>query len=200
MNPIAKIITVVKHPCEWIQWKYEVSGKKHKCYICGQTFRRFRPFRNAMRSTFLNKLRMVGSDISKHECPVCHCNDRERHLAMYFDKLELWNKITNGDILHFAPEKSISNLIKKKHPSSYVKADLFPGEPDIIRVDATKIPFDDNKFDVVICNHVLEHVLDDDKALSEIFRVLKPNGIAILQRSEERRVGKECRSRWSPYH
>jgi len=50
-----------------------------------------------------------------------------------------------------------------------------------IRLDITDIKFKDNFFDVIICNYVLEHVKDDQKAMSELFRVLKPKGIAILQ-------------------
>ena len=62
----------------------------------------------------------------------------------------------------------------------YVTAD-FKGENVTIRMDITNIPLDNNYFDVIICNHVLEHIEDDKKALMELYRILKPGGIAILQ-------------------
>lgn len=62
-----------------------------------------------------------------------------------------------------------------------MRADLFPATPDIEKVDITAIPYPGDHFDIVICNHVLEHVPNDSLALSEIRRVLKPGGRAILQ-------------------
>ncbi|MDP6908310.1 MAG: class I SAM-dependent methyltransferase, partial [Flavobacteriales bacterium] len=59
-------------------------------------------------------------------------------------------------------------------------ADLFSPLADV-KCDIQNMPFDDNSFDVIFCNHVLEHVEDDYKAMSELFRVLKPDGFAILQ-------------------
>jgi SAM-dependent methyltransferase len=63
---------------------------------------------------------------------------------------------------------------------TYTCADLDPGRGDI-EADLTQLPFNDHDFDVVICNHVLEHVPEDRKAMAEVFRVLKPGGWAILQ-------------------
>ena len=60
-------------------------------------------------------------------------------------------------------------------------ADLNPRTVDVRAIDVCRVPFADNTFDVIICNHVLEHVPDDQKALSELFRVLKPTGFAVLQ-------------------
>jgi SAM-dependent methyltransferase len=91
-------------------------------------------------------------------------------------------------VLHFAPEKKLSEVIAQHNPGTYVKADLFPSDKSIQRVDLLDIPYGANYFDFVICNHVLEHVSDYRLALSEIRRVLKTNGYAILQTPYSRKL------------
>lgn len=100
---------------------------------------------------------------------------------MYFDALKLWPIIAKSNVLHFAPELQLQRRIEELCPRSYIKADLRPSSPDIQSIDVTEMPFPDKFFDLVICNHVLEHVQNDTEALSEIFRVIKPGGLAILQ-------------------
>jgi len=180
---IGKLIRVARHPLGWIRWKYETSGRKHLCYICGRTLRRFRPYGNGSQSVsaFTRELQVIGSDVENFSCPLCGCHDRERHLVMYFDRLSLWGKVKGGDVLRFAPERHFSARIERQRPTTYIKADLFPSSPDIQQIDATRIPFGDEHFDVIICNHVLEHIPDDRKVLSELFRVLRPGGFAVLQ-------------------
>lgn len=167
----------------WMRRKYNASGNRHCCYICAQPVRRFRPFRNGWNgvSPFIRELTLIGSDVENFSCPHCSCQDRERHLFMYFDQLGLWDKMTGGKILHFAPERHLMTRIAQQQPHTYIKADLYPSSPDIERVDVTKIPFDDDSFDVIICNHVLEHVPEDMRALDELFRILRPGGFAVLQ-------------------
>jgi len=72
------------------------------------------------------------------------------------------------------------NRFENQHGSGYITADI---ESPLakVKMDIHQIPFGENHFDVVLCNHVLEHVRDDIKAMSEIKRVLKPGGWAILQ-------------------
>lgn len=89
--------------------------------------------------------------------------------------------LKNSDILHFAPEKRLSRLIEGVSPARYIRADLYPSEPGIEKVDMLNITYEAGTFDVVIANHFLEHVSDDLIALSELHRVLKRGGIAILQ-------------------
>jgi SAM-dependent methyltransferase len=100
---------------------------------------------------------------------------------MYFDKLKLWNHIGGAAVLHIAPELHLAEKIQELRPRQYVKGDLVPNAPDIETLDVTAIRYADESFDFLICNHVLEHVPDDRKALSEFYRVLKPGARAVLQ-------------------
>jgi SAM-dependent methyltransferase len=123
----------------------------------------------------------VGSDTAHFECPHCGCTDRERHLLLYLRAAGSLQQMQGRSILHFAPEKRLSKHIAAIKPNRYIRCDLYPNAPDIQRVDMLAIPFADASVDFVIANHVLEHVADDRKALTEIHRVLKPGGYAILQ-------------------
>ena len=156
-------------------------GKKKQCYICNKRFHHFSKFVEIRPKGFREIMQMVGTDPKNFKCYYCGCNDRERHLFMFFDKLSLWSKFENAKILHFAPELEISKKIKNLKPAEYIMADLFPQNDECKKIDLTDIPFNDNSFDIIICNHVLEHVPDYKKALKEIHRVLSSNGFAILQ-------------------
>lgn len=83
-------------------------------------------------------------------------------------------------MLHVAPEPQLSQLIQKANYIDYLSADLSASNA-MVKMDITDIQYPDNTFDVIYCNHVLEHVPDDRKAMSEFYRVLKPGGWAILQ-------------------
>jgi hypothetical protein len=161
---------------------YKLNPKK-QCYICKQKFHRFYPMRNSHKdiNDFFKSLQMVGSDQKNYGCYYCKSNDRERHLYMYFDKLDLWANVSKMAILHFAPEKHLSQKIQSHQPLNYVKGDLFPYRPDMVKLDATNLQFEDDSFDLIICNHVLEHIPNHLDALREFFRVLRPEGMAILQ-------------------
>jgi len=126
-------------------------------------------------------LDMVGSDVDHFECPWCGAHDRERHLFMYMHTIGLFDSLPSMTVLHFAPERHLSRIITLAKPMHYVKCDLYPSMPDIEQIDMLAIPYPAEKFDLIIANHVLEHVADDLCALKEIRRVLKPNGYAILQ-------------------
>ena len=159
------------------------SIKKKECYVCNKKFQGFLKHRGGFKyvSSWQKKLNLVGSDIDNFWCMYCKSTDRERHLFMYFDKLEIWSKMEGADILHFAPERNLSKKINKCSPNQYVKGDLYPKENEIQKIDLTNVPYSANSFDLLICNHVLEHVPDYMKAMKEIFRVLRPGGEAILQ-------------------
>jgi SAM-dependent methyltransferase len=124
---------------------------------------------------------VIGSDIENFECPACGCHDRERHLFLYLQASGLLKGVSGARVLHFAPEQHLQRLISRAAPSEYVLGDLYPMRAEVQRIDLMDIDAPDESFDLVIANHVLEHVNDDARSLREIFRVLRPNGRAILQ-------------------
>lgn len=152
------------------------------CYCCGSQVDKFLPYRDGgfEITDYLRLLKVTGSDTENFWCPECHCTDRDRHLFMYFDRLKYW-PLLKGRTLHIAPEQTIAQRILTLEPIEYVRGDLHPSNPDIIPLDISNLNFSDNHFDFIICNHVLEHVRELNEGLSELFRVLKPGGIAILQ-------------------
>lgn len=129
----------------------------------------------------MQALGMIGSNADSFECPRCGGHDRERHLLMYLEASGLLRAMQGQAVLHFAPEKRLSRHILAAGPTRYVRCDLNPQSPEEIRVDMLAMEFEQKSFDMVIANHVLEHVDDDERALSEIHRVLKVGGYAILQ-------------------
>jgi SAM-dependent methyltransferase len=83
-------------------------------------------------------------------------------------------------VLHFAPEQAFYKRFKKMSNLDYVTTDINSPLADV-KADICKLPFDNNIFDVIICNHVLEHIPDDNKAMQELYRVLKVGGMGIFQ-------------------
>ena len=73
-------------------------------------------------------------------------------------------------LLHIAPERNLQKVLKTSSQIKYINGDLNPLVADR-KIDITDINFGDNYFDFIICNHVLEHIQDDRKAMSELFRV-----------------------------
>lgn len=126
-------------------------------------------------------LNVVGSDVDHFECPHCGASDRDRHLALYLRATGLTQRVAGARVLHFAPEKHVADLITTHRPSHYIQADKFPARAGIVELDLTAIAADDQSFDLVIANHVLEHVDDIQKSLMEMHRVLVNGGFAILQ-------------------
>ena len=87
-------------------------------------------------------------------------------------------------VLHMAPEQCFLSLFKKMKHLDYTTADLYSPIVDV-KADILDLPFNDNEFDIVFCNHVLEHIEDDSKAMKELFRVMKPGGMGIFQVPQE---------------
>lgn len=83
-------------------------------------------------------------------------------------------------VLHFAPEQAFHKRFRNLKNLSYTTTDLNSPIADV-KADICDLPFSDNEFDFIICNHVLEHIPDDTTAMKELYRVLAPGGIAILQ-------------------
>ena len=83
-------------------------------------------------------------------------------------------------VLHVAPEQAFYKRFRKQENLDYTTTDLLSPLADV-KADICNLPFEDNSFDTILCNHVLEHIPDDTKAMQELFRILKPSGMAILQ-------------------
>ena len=138
-----------------------LRGDAVECPCCGGRFRRFVPA-------------PWGTD---RLCPRCGSRDRHRALWLYLrDRM----RIAAGPrlrLLHFAPENALERRIRPL--TDYVTADLEPGAA-MHEADITRLPFEDDSFDAVLCIHVLEHVDDDRAAVAELRRVLRPGGWAIV--------------------
>lgn len=105
----------------------------------------------------------------------------ERHRLMWLylqNETDFFSKPLK--VLHMAPEQSFYKRFRAMMNLDYTTCDLDSPIADV-KADIQNLPFQDNSFDVIFCNHVLEHVEDDQKALSELFRVMKPGGWGILQ-------------------
>jgi SAM-dependent methyltransferase len=114
--------------------------------------------------------------------------ERHRLLWLYL-KNETDFFINPKKVLHIAPEQCFLKLFKQQQNLQYTTADLFSPIADV-KADICDLPFENNSFDVVFCNHVLEHIVDDSKAMSELYRVLKPNGMGIFQIPQDLNLAK----------
>ena len=116
-------------------------------------------------------------DKPNRRCPKCGSLERQRNFFEYVENNDL---LINKHILHIAPEEKLGELVRKKSEKYYC-LDQTPNKLHIPKDDLTDlIVFKDDIFDIIICFHVLEHIIDDTKAISEIKRVLKPNGLAFI--------------------
>ncbi|HSP11321.1 MAG TPA: methyltransferase domain-containing protein [Salegentibacter sp.] len=109
--------------------------------------------------------------------------ERHRLLWLYL-KNETDFFTRNLKVLHFAPEQAFYKRFRKLKNLHYTTTDLNSPLADV-KADICDLPFSDNEFDFILCNHVLEHIPDDTKAMQEIYRILKPGGTAILQIPQE---------------
>lgn len=158
-----------------------VPGGKCICTLCGHAVWRFMPYPDGRRIALMDALEGIGSDIDHYECPRCGSNDRERHLWLFMQAAGIVDLLPRMRIVHFAPERRISRRIVEARPAQYIRCDLHAVGPDIRTVDIQDMPFEDESVDLLVANHVLEHVDDDRMAVREIHRVLAPGGAAILQ-------------------
>jgi SAM-dependent methyltransferase len=120
----------------------------------------------------------IGGELG--ECPICRAGSRQRVLWTVLNRE--WSEENRvRDVLHFAPEwGSRKRLRRDPNVGRYVTADLASPEADV-HTDITALIFQDESFDVIICSHVLEHIPDDKQAIAELYRVLRPGGIAYVQ-------------------
>jgi len=117
-------------------------------------------------------------------CPICKSLDRQRALWLYFERhTDLFTTDNEIKVLHFAPEKvfhdKFTNLSHVDYYPVDFDADRYKGNLRDV-VDIQKIQYQDNMFDAIICFHVLEHAPDEQAAMSELRRVLKPDGQGLI--------------------
>jgi len=162
--------------------KIRFFGFRYKCPICGSNLRKLNPY--GLRFPVLSEKNVIGGGYRLNaECPVCYSTDRERLLYLYLlNKTNFFSE--KAKILHVAPESGLtcilSSINKRNFDIDYLTADI-NGDNVMVRMDITEINYPADTFDVIICNHVLEHVVDDEKAMSELYRILKPGGWGVLQ-------------------
>lgn len=108
-------------------------------------------------------------------CPSCASLERHRLFKLLFDHVDLLPG--DASLLHFAPERAVSQFVRPLC-SRYVTTDFLRDDVDL-KLNIEAIDLADRSFDAVICSHVLEHV-DDVAALAELFRILRPDGVALL--------------------
>ncbi|AUC85348.1 SAM-dependent methyltransferase [Polaribacter sp. ALD11] len=107
----------------------------------------------------------------------------ERHRLMWLflkDETIFFTSTKKLKVLHIAPEQCFLDIFRKQKNLDYITSDLESPIADV-KADICDLPFKENEFDVVFCNHVLEHITDDTKAMLELYRVLKPGGFGIFQ-------------------
>jgi len=117
---------------------------------------------------------------SNCKCPNCNSHHRHRGFMLILQRFDLPK--AHANILHVAPEDFMATYFEQR-AHQYIKIDkhLERYQPNtVIEMDLTALEFSNNAFDFIFCSHVLEHIPDDQKAINEIYRVLKPGGIAML--------------------
>jgi SAM-dependent methyltransferase len=128
-------------------------------------------------STFSGFLRHRGRSSAK--CPRCGALERHRLLWLFLERETDLFRADGGTLLHIAPEYAFLRRFSRTAGLRYVTGDI-DSALATHELDVMDLPFDDESFDFLMCNHVLEHVADDRRALEEFNRVLKPGGWAIL--------------------
>lgn len=143
-----------------------LSGNKYTDPIDGKSFSKFLPY---------------GYEVQRENVlsPSTLSLERHRLLWLYLkNETDFFSK--PHKMLHFAPEQAFYKRFRNLKNLNYTTTDLNSPLADV-KADICDLPFEDQTYDIIFCNHVLEHIPDDTKAMQELFRVLKPGGMAILQ-------------------
>jgi len=141
-------------------------GKTYTDPIDGKRFRSFLPY--GYENPRENVLSPSTLSLERHRLLWLYL---KKETKLFQDRLRL---------LHFAPEQAFHRRFKKLANISYTTTDLNSPLADV-KADICNLPFENDQFDVILCNHVLEHIPDDEKAMSELYRVLKKGGWGIFQ-------------------
>lgn len=147
---------------------FSLKGNNYTDPIDGKSFRKFLPY---------------GYGKQRENALSPSTLSLERHRLMWLFLQQETNFFTSDKTLktlHIAPEQCFLDIFRKQKNLDYITSDLESPIADV-KADICNLPFDDNSFDVVFCNHVLEHIDDDTKAMKELYRVLKTEGMGIFQ-------------------
>ncbi len=132
---------------------------------------------------------LVKGALKRENAKCVNCGSLERHRLLFLylsNKTNLFDDKSKLRLLHFAPEKFFYEIFSQKQNIEYIPCDLFPeryvykGKVPVQKIDISEIPFEENYFDVVLCNHVLEHIPDDIHAMTELYRVMKKGAWGIF--------------------
>jgi SAM-dependent methyltransferase len=143
------------------------KGDKVECPVCEKSFSKFLSY---------------GSNVAHREnvlCPYDLTLERHRLMWLYLKRTDFFTA-DDLSLLHIAPEQCFHNRFKKQKNLSYLTGDLVSPIADM-HFDLHEIPLEDDRFDRVFCNHVLEHVDDANQCMEELYRVMKPGGWGIFQ-------------------
>jgi len=146
--------------------KLYYMGNRFTDPIDGSSYRKFLPY--GYQKSRKNAL-----------CPGTLSLERHRLLWLYLERKTSFLD-DSIKVLHVAPEQVFYKKFKSFSHWDYTTTDLFSPLADV-KADLCNLPFESNTYDLILCNHVLEHIPDDEKAIKEIYRILKPRGTAILQ-------------------
>ncbi len=143
-----------------------LKGSKYTDPIDGKSFRSFLPYG-------------YGQQRNNVLSPSTLSLERHRLLWLYLkNETDFFSK--SYKVLHFAPEQAFYKRFRTMKNLAYTTTDLNSPLADI-KADICNLPFEDNRFDIILCNHVLEHIPNDTKAMQELYRVMKPGGWGIFQ-------------------
>ena len=145
---------------------FALRGNAFTDPIDGKSFRSFLPYG-------------YGTQRNNVLSPSTLSLERHRLLWLYL-KNETDFFTARLKVLHFAPEQAFYKIFRNQKNLDYTTTDLFSPLADV-KADICNLPFESNLYDVILCNHVLEHIPDDIKAMKELFRVMKPGGYGIFQ-------------------
>lgn len=144
------------------------KGTRYTDPISGKSYRKFLPYGYSGRAKRKNVL-----------CPGSLSLERHRLLWLYLkNRTDFFTRQAN--MLHIAPEQCFYKLFRAMKNLTYTTADLNSPIADV-SMDLHHPPFDDNQFDIIFCNHVLEHVDDVDVCMRQLYRIMKPGGWGIFQ-------------------
>ncbi len=143
-----------------------LRGKNHTDPIDGKQFRTFLPY--GYERPRENVLAPATLSLERHRLLWLYL----KHRTDFFSKQQ--------KVLHFAPEQAFYKRFRKLKNLDYTTTDLNSPLADV-KADICNLPFSDDSYDVILCNHVLEHIPDDTKAMQELYRVLKPGGWGVFQ-------------------